>query len=348
MKKYFLYELKQARWQLVIISAIFTIVCATIAGVIPMQMEWEDYSGAIQVTKYSPISWLPVVMLTIMCYVAPAMSYSFKMDKRSVDCYYALPLKKTKLYFIKTMVGLLRVLIPFTAAFWTMFLVYMVRPDNPYQMAWFVPAYFGALFFGVCLYGYNAFAFTRANSTPDGIVFMIVYSFVMVLVAFVSFTLSKGELFHAKYLLNFVAQWDGIFYAIYMEEMMLGQSIMNMEMNFMNFLMPLLRGAAGYALLFSLLRYEKAEDSQQVCESWFGYKTLIPICATTIIGLVIGLLIEVSLTVSVILFVMMSVVAFVLTIVWRRKFTFGGKGWIVLGSGLGGALTLAILVAIVL
>ena len=356
MRKYFLYELKKARWQLVIITAIFVILCGTIAAVMPMQSNYYDWEGAsVTLTTNSPLIYLSSGLMTMMCFVAPVLVYAFKMNKRCVDCYYALPLKKGKQYLVRTLIGLLLVFIPFTAAYWATFLIYLIRPNNPYEMAWFVPTYFGLVFFGICLYGYNAFAFTRANSVLDGIAFMVGYQSVLFLVVLLPFAWSNGQLFSAQYLLDFIPQWGTLLFTSQMETLIIGSeamdsslSVYGMELTAMTFIMPLLRGAAGYALLFGLLKKDKAEDSQQVCESWFGYKTLIPIFTATIIGLIVGLLLELSFSLSVVVFVMFAVAAFVLMIVWRRKFVFGKVGWIVYGISLGAAIVLALITALVI
>ena len=350
MKKYFLYELKKARGQLIIFTAIFTIVIGTIAGVMPMQTRYDYYGeGEVSVVTNSPLISVMASIMCFTCFVAPVLVYAFKMNKRSVDCYYALPLKKSKLYLVKTLIGLLLVLIPFTVAFWVTFLIFLIRPNNPYQMVWFVPAYFGLIFFAVCLYGYNAFAFTRANSTVDGIVYMIGYQSVLFMVILLPYLWSQGELFSWEYLLDFIPGWGATCFATQMDKMAIASdSTAVVSISAMTFIMPLVRALAGYGLLFFLLKYDKAEDAQQVSESWLGYKTLIPIFTATIIGLFVGMLLEVSLSVSVVIFVMLAVAAFVLIIVWRRKFVFGKTGWIVLGAGLSAAIVLAVITALVL
>ena len=357
MRKYFLYELKKARWELIILTVIFTLLCGTVAAVSPMQTKYEYYNGYDQlVTRMrieTPVVPLAISLLALMCYAAPAGVYAFKMNKRSVDCYYALPIKKEKLYFIKALIGLLLVAIPFTVAYWTMFLVYLIRPNNPYQMVWFVPTYFGLLFFALCLFGYNAFAFTRGNSMQDGITFMVAYSAVLFCVALVPFIWSEGELFSWQVLLGFWPGYGGIMFSGNMIERIMGADGVyllstDLKLDALTFIMPFVQGAAGYGLLFALLKKDKAEDSQQVCESWFGYKTLIPIFTAVAIGLLVGALIEVDFAVALIVFVMCAVAAFVCVIVWRRKFLFGKLGWIVYGAGLGASLIIALITALVI
>ena len=356
MKKYFLYELKKARWELIIISVLFTLLCATVAAVSPMQTVYnrymEDGEVVTRVVIQTPVLPLAVGLLALMCYAAPAGAYAFKMNKRSVDCYYALPIKKEKLYLVKTLIGLLLVFIPFTLAYWTMVLVYAIRPNNPYEMVWFVPAYFGLIFFGVCLYGYNAFAFTRGNSMQDGITFMVAYSAVLICVALVPFIWSKGELFSWQVLLGLWPGYGGIMFTSNMLVRIMGESAeyiatSGIKLDALTFIMPFIQGAAGYSLLFVLVRKDKAEDSQQVCESWFGYKVLIPIFTAVSAGLLVGALIETTWTVALVVFVMIAVAAFVSIIVWRRKFNFGKTGWIVLGVGLGAAIVIAFITTLI-
>jgi hypothetical protein len=356
MKKYFLYELKKARWELIILTVIFTLLCGTVAAVSPMQTKYEHYNGygewVTSVWIETPVITLAIGLLALMCYAAPAGVYAFKMNKRSVDCYYALPIKKEKLYFIKALIGLLLVAIPFTVAYWTTFFVYLIRPNNPYEMGWFVPTYFGLLFFALCLFGYNAFAFTRGNSMQDGITFMVAYSLVLLCVALVPFLWSEGKLFSWQVLLGFWPGYGGIMFSGNMIERIMGADGVyllstDLKLDALTFIMPALQGAAGYGLLFVLLRKDKAEDSQQVCESWFGYKTLIPIFTAVAIGLLVGSLIEVDWAVALIVFVMCAVAAFVSIIVWRRKFLFGKTGWIVLGVGLGAAIVIAFITTLI-
>ena len=198
MRKYFLYELKKARWQLIIISAIFTILFGTIAAVMKPQTPIPNYADDTVTMMTNPtLNSLIGGAMNLMCFIAPVLVYQFKMNKRTVDCYYALPLKKQKLYFVKTLVGLLLVLIPFTIAYWATFLIILIKPNNPYNMGWFVPTYFGMIFFALCLYGFNAFAFTRGNSIVDGIALMIGYQEVLLLVVLLpwiwSYSHQKGQ-----------------------------------------------------------------------------------------------------------------------------------------------------------
>jgi hypothetical protein len=141
--------------------------------------EWDEEGIFIGESYYvcDPNLGYVIGALLLLCYIVPILTYSFKMNKRSVDAYYSLPLRKEKLYFVKTLVGLFLVLAPFTIAYWGGFLTLLCRKGNPYEMIWYVPAYFVFLLLAVFVFGINAFFYTRANRVWDGLVFMFAYSF---------------------------------------------------------------------------------------------------------------------------------------------------------------------------
>ena len=88
----------------------------------------------------------------------------------------------------------------------------------------------------------------------------------------------------------------------------------------------MLTGVLGYVLLFYSLRFEKAEDAEQVSESRFGYKFLIPVYAAFLMGI--------SYDLSVQTLAMILIAEIIATIVYKRKFRFEKKEWLRIGVGL--------------
>lgn len=345
MKKFLAYELKNRLWTILIFVLICTLPYIMMTATTPMFYEWtyeSEYGGMETIRNiYSPGTWMIYIELLALCFVSPAMSYAFKTSKRSVDCYYALPLKKEKLYFIKTLVGLCMVLIPFTVAYWSGFLALWLRPENPYEMGWYVPHYFGLVFFGIMLYGLNAFTFTRANTVGDGVAFMLAYQFLIFLVALYGVLLTGMEA--ASWgIIEFTMPFMGSAnFTFNMEQLMMGDG--GYEWCVWMFLFPALYGVIGYTLLFALLRYEKGENAEQVSSSWFGYKTLIPIYTAVAIGLIGTLGGDTG--IGAILFCLFAAASLIANIVYRRKFRFSGKHWLAYGIGLSAGLILAVLLA---
>ena len=313
MKRYFIYELKKNFWPLVILTAISAgLYLVTLSYFNPVSRYAED-SVVINTPPLSTV----MIELCILCIVAPILMYSFKMNKRSVDAFYSLPIKREKIYLVKTLVGLLLVLIPYTLSYWLGFLSVVVR-ENHYHLVYFVSGYFLSVFLAVCLYGVNAFAFSRANRIVDGIVFMVFYTFILCL--FVG--LLSG--FFPK-LNDKVNAGDYIIYSILfgwaddISRLIAGKEIYNSLITPTKILVPALSGAVCYALLFSLVRFEKSEDSEQNSDSWFGYKTMIPAYTVLMTALWGGDLLSYALII---------VGAIILSIVYTRKFLFGWKQWL--------------------
>lgn len=321
MIKYLKYELKKNLWLFVLLTGIIAI--PYVANVSTLTMTWE-YEYEYREIVYSPNLMFLVTELILLTFIVPLFTYSFKMNKRGVDAYYSLPLRKEKLYFIKTLVGLFLILAPFTIAYWTGFLALLVRPNNPYDMGWYIPAYFGLVVYAVLLFGVNAFVYTRANRIWDGIVFMIGYAFIGVLgLAYIEMVIHQSISFYVSE--SFMTFGPISNFGRFMEYL-----IRNMDdspqWNAWMFVVPPVFGVAAYALLFYLLRFEKGENAEQISDTWFGYKLLIPLYTALIMGTnTYGALLD---------YILIIVAAIVVTIVYRNKFGFSWKYWVMIAGGI--------------
>ncbi len=331
MKKYFLYELKKHIWTLVILST----VCALpyIVNVATMRMSYTYYPETDRERIYIQNPQLSFVFgeLLILLFLVPTIVYSFKMSKRGVDGYYSLPIKREKLYFVSTMVGLILVLVPFTVSFWGGFMTLLFRQGNPYRMGYYIPAYFGGLFFAVFLFGVNAFIYTRANRVVDGIVFMGAYAFVGFLflacleygfdVSVYSWRIEECFLFSGSMFAFVDRMCDFITY-----------SVVSKSYAGWWFGLTFAAGVLCYALFFLLIRFEKGENAEQNSSSWFGYKVLIP--------LYIALCFGSGAAEEILGFVLVLVAGVVATIVYNRKFRLKFIDWLPLIIGLAAGIPL--------
>ncbi len=319
--RFLLHELKKNLWVLVVLTAVCAIpyvtTIASMQTIVRFRIEenvWDSYVA-------DPNLWVVFLELGLLCFFVPAFIYSFKMNKRSVDAYYALPLKKEKLYLIKSIVGLVLVLLPFTVAFFGGFFTMLFRTDHSYHMGAYIPAYFGGVLFGVCLYGVNAFLFTRANKIFDGIVFMAAYAFIGMIVAGFLEELT-GEYFSWRITEGLLTFGSLIIFPDAMGSAIRGTQYSQM-LNAFVFVYPIVLAVISYFLLFFNLRYEKAENAEQVSSSWFGYKILIPlyivlcvaICEFEPLGLC-GI----------------AVGGVVATVIYQGKFRFSWKWWVMLAG----------------
>lgn len=336
MRKYFLYELKKHLWTLIILTAVCALPYIVSMATFTMWYEWEDWeTGVIKQAVQSPNVSLVFGELVILLFVVPKLLYSFKMSKRGVDGYYSLPLRKEKLYFVLTMVGLILVIVPYTVSYWLGFLALLVRKGNPYQMAYFVPAYFVGVLFAVFLYGVNAFVFTRANRSSDGVIFMLSYAFVGYIAVAVVESVFVPTGSYIPYSIESAFMFSGGMFECLNEvcNSILGE-VADYGYAGWWFGSAIGAGLVCYALLFYSLRFEKGEDAEQTSESWFGYRLLIPVYTALMMAVCAGD------PLSVILVLVGVIIA---TMVYKRSFRLKGKDFLRLGIGFTVGLILMII-----
>ena len=347
MIRYLKYELKKNFWTLVVLTAI-----AVIVYVVTVSTSKLFSTGTYGIFNQDPQISLIYTILGIFCAVVPVLMYSFKMNKRSVDAFYSLPIKKEKMYLVKTLMGLLLVLIPYTIAYWLGFLTIALR-ENYFHLIYYIPGYFGGLLFGVCLYGLYAFAFTRANRVVDGVVFMLAYTFIGFLIV-----AGGGELYYSlsghrsDLALSHFFSFGGLMafetnIATLIQEGTIKTNVGAPSASWMPtsdviweptiFLYPILLAAASYALMFLLLRREKAENAEQNSDSWFGYRVMIPLYIVAFFTCISYSLDMLPLYICVI-----AIGAVIMTIVYTRKILFNWRYWVMIAASVAVGLVLHI------
>lgn len=324
MRKYLIREWKRNFSSLLVLTVAWTIFCVAHFSTIELQYVVRDWNtGAIkEILPSNPRLWLYFVPLYLLCMITPIFTYNFQMDKRSVDYYFAFPLKREKLYLVKMLVGLSTVLIPFTVAFWSGFLAAVFRDGNLWQMVGFVPTYFISVLFAVCIYGIYAFVFTRANKVSDGVAFMIAYTFVFYLIiSFIDVSILESKWGRIPFDVVEIFLFFGLMtFSNYATDWVIGSAVV---CNALTFIVPIVLGFAAYFLLFFLLRYQKAENAEQISESPFGYKTLIPIYTAFMVALNGEHLL---------MTIFCFIGAVIATACYRRKFKFSWHYWAMIGG----------------
>lgn len=302
MKKYFRYELKNNILPILIFS-----IFATLYSVMSL-FTFRYGSGA-----YGFIQNVMAV-LPILCFTAPILCFKFKMNKRSVDEFYSLPISREKLYLVKSLVGLCMVCIPFTVSFFITAITVAARSGASDALMG-IPLYFLMIPCAVLIFGINSFAFTRANKIIDGMIFISFFSTAfMLLILFIArtFSLPSDVYLGISYWtpsgpLNFVLMEFGLAAS--------GEGLtMPHFSELIGLIVMVLVGVACWFGLFYIQRFEKAENAEQISTSWFGYKVFIPFCLCTIIS-VMPLMPE-----FIILYVMLIMGMVALNIYYRRSF----------------------------
>ncbi len=330
MKRFFKYELKKNFWTLAILSLISVAVYLVALSTSALFYRNDN----LVVYNRDPQLGVVFAEAAILSAIVPMLLYSFKMNKRSVDEFYSLPIKREKMYLVKTLVGLLLVLLPYTLAYWLGFLNVCLR-ENYYHLGYYVPAYFLGLLFAVCFYGVNAFAFTRANRIVDGILFILFYMCAGALIMQVlSTAFPKNRAFDE--ITNFFSFGGFIRADVNMSDLIMhGKGARRSGWPVSLFLYPILFAALSYSLMIVLVRLDKGEDAEQNSTSWFGYKTMIPVYTILLLALGANSWLNICL---------IAVGALVMTIVYTRKILFSWRYWAMLAASVAAGIGLYLLV----
>ena len=341
--RYFRYELKKNLKTLGLLTAICTIIYVVVTstsnlyysyGTIAVYVPGHSNSGGIR--NNSPQISIIYLLLGAMCFVVPALMYSFKMNRRSADAFYSLPIKREKLYLVKTLVGLILVFVPYTIAYAAGFLCIALR-ENFYNLIWYLPGYFGGILFGLSLYGVAAFSFARANRVADGVIFMIFYALIGLLIASLveEIEIERGIPYDERMETMYFSPM-GCFILFSEKIDALLREGGNQDLDFLMFLFVFLHAVAGFALLFLLPRFDKGEDAEQYSDSWFGYRVMIPLYTALLIGLMGGT--------EALYIVLFTVAAIVMTIIYRRKALFSWQYWVMIAVGALGGIVLNLII----
>ena len=333
MKAFWKYELKRNLRLLIILLAVC--IVPLIVNCAQSELFWAGVvNEKDRVYAYDVLISYMAVVLGLLAVFLPLWVYSFKFTKRSVDTWYALPMKRWKIYFVKTMVGLFLMIVPFTAAYWLGAATLALR-QNYYQMSALLPAYASLLFYGICIYGIVAFLLAQGNSAGDGLVFAFGHAALLPILLEVALSLANIVLVdqfvpvtnaERIYIRTAFQSYDLSFFggmarsAGAFSNMFCGDEY---ALQWWWYVIAAIYGGLGYFGLFFAANMERAEDAEQISTSWFGYKLLLPIYTAvaaftfSLGGVVIGL-------------VGASVLGFIGYVVYRRKPKIEKRDWLCL------------------
>ena len=283
-KSYFRYHLKANLKPLLFILAV--VVTMTFVIGINSQPRWQYVDAldkAIVVDYYSTL-FLPVTFLCILVYVFPVMEFSFFKKRLHLDCAYSLPISRKNMGTVHYLTGLIALLGTFTASYLTNLFLMWSRGPGWFDYLPMIPHYFLCLLLGVIMYSFMVFIFNEANSTSDGIWFMLLYTFVFYLVVatLCDITNARFDSSSAYALIpwgvidNMTATYQRLVELDVIDTSLIFWKNHAFQSGLLSWLLLGIGTAIGFFLTFGKRRTEKTEE---ISDSWFGYRTLIPLYA---------------------------------------------------------------------
>lgn len=267
---------------------------------------------------YSSELGIPVWILAISCFALPVLEFSFFKKRRNLDCAYALPISRREMGIVHYVTGLLLLVIPYSCSYLVNFLL-MLRYPGAFDYRLLFEHYILCMLLGICIYSVYVFVFNEANSTGDGVWFIILWTFV--------FFLISGSLFEFPYYnpsemgISFMTLND--FTVSYMDiidrdRVALTADIWENtnEMIYISLWLVLgILSMIGHYLTFGK---RPAQHTEEVSNSWFGYRVMIPIYA--VCGMVLWQDIG--------MWVIVEVIAFVGYMIYRKGLHLKKSDWI--------------------
>lgn len=351
MKKHLLFEAKRILLPLIVFTVIASalyVLTALNSDFISVRYYYPDGDSGLGRVEHKvpgdPLTYIPAILLVLLCFIVPVLQYSYRMKKRSADLWYALPLTRTKLMLLRTLGGLALVLIPYTVSYWLGFTA-IALSENMFRLSAYVPLFFASLGIGILLYGVNSFLYTRANTVGDGIIFMLAWIavpcmfFLFLLIKNISLIPQKWLVENSSLCLPFspVICLFAYFYPI-----IRGEPYTVLYMWF-TFVLWGIAGAAAYFGLFFTAKHHKAENAEQLSSSAFGYKFLIPYCV--VLTAALPRIRFDSFQMPLLFFAMILIAGLILFFVYRRSFRLKKSDLLSLGGSFAGGLVLSLLCA---
>ncbi|MBE7088794.1 MAG: hypothetical protein E7370_04685 [Clostridiales bacterium] len=303
MKKYFLYEVKQALLPTIIFTAIACVIYILSIEpsyfILSIEPSYFIYSDG---TAGSCCVFSVQTILMVLCTITPILNFAFKGKAREVDLWYSMPISREKLYAVKSAISILQALIPYTVAYWLGFL-YVIAHKNIFFLQYYFYLYLISLALAVSLIGLNAFFFTRANNLVDGIANIFFISCVGALLVFYIYQLFPIKSTDPSFWFTYspiTATTTMFSELIQTGEFVIGYITINlpsgetyeMARHLTFACMPVMHtvfgvlGAGSWFGLFYMLKHDKAENSERISTSLIGYKSFIPIYVALITGLI--------------------------------------------------------------
>ena len=343
-KSYFRYHFR-SKWKLLLMLIVIALIATSFVSV-TQKSEWTSYDKlrdkeTVHVSYDSALG-TSYFLLLISGFVLPVTEFAIFKKRRNLDCFYGLPISRRQMGVIHYITGLLCMVIPYTFAYLLNFLFMLRYPEGFYYWP-LVGYYFISLLIAANAYSINVFLFNRANTTGDGIWFILCWVFLLPSVVGTWNDISYRAV---EYLsptdTDFYETWEKIC-EIYLQgmgtpwgaisrieneyakviEIQKDASIVKFWGNPTKVLlmtMWLVLGVAavlGFIFSFGKSRTEKTEE---VSASWFGFKLMIPVYASlgvllADIGGIFG-----------------PIYAFGGYLIYRKGFHLKLSDWIVIGS----------------
>ncbi|MBQ8439498.1 MAG: hypothetical protein IJX19_02440 [Clostridia bacterium] len=239
---------------------------------------------------YSPSRtglYILAVVLGIACTLIPLMESDCFKNRRNLDTLYFLPISRFKLALAHYLSGWIQVMAVYMVSFvWAA--ICMSDYARDFNLFYLLPYYFLSLLLGLIIYSFFMFLFGEGNTSGDGLAFCLLGAFALLLIFC---AINEVWWKHSKSFL-FDSEWGLVYIplnnlTVLFQNKIHLRSVSDFDLTNENPIRAALymfalwgvigvASAIGYFVTFVRKGAEKIGD---ISDSWFGYKTMIPLYA---------------------------------------------------------------------
>jgi hypothetical protein len=231
-------------------------------------------------------------MLGIFASIIPFFELAGFKNRRNLDTLYFFPIKRESMALAHYISGFVQVMLIYTVTYVVGFFFLAAKTDC-FALLPMLPYYFLSLLLGLVIYSIFMFLFTQANTAADGVLICLLWIFLLYIVSCTLFDVvwnSNEDMYWDSTWRALNKQCWGIIYAPINHLTVLFQDMIEInnptrwehsvdkirEQAYMFLVWGVIGIAAAVGYVVSFAK-RKAEKAGEISNSWFGYKTLIPI-----------------------------------------------------------------------
>ena len=279
--RYFGYHFWQTRIRLVIMSVLAILYFSQLAEI-----------GADILSLDSMVTAGAILALYI-----PILEFRMFNTRRNLDTWFSLPIDRWKMALVHVLNGALHIAV--VLAIGMIFEGMHVSTNAPsYNIFQLFVYYITILALTLLAYGFFCFVFTQGNSTTDGTLF--IFDYLLLPGVFNGIFLNRFYDSSPRYFYGIFTTIGSVsrkFEATFWKQPYHYDSIWNLGYDLggdpyyfsVNLLLNVLICAAATVLMFRMFSCKHTEKVEDVSDSWFGYRTLIPVMAVLTISSVSSL-----------------------------------------------------------
>ena len=284
-KEYFRSHLKANLRAMIYIFAVVLVLSFLLGITSQTSYRYDKTTGEQYIYKCYSTLYIPVIFLCILSYVLPVMEFSFFKKRINLDCAYSLPISRKAMGIVHYLTGLMILLGAFTASYLLNFLLLLSRGPGWFTFTPMIAHYFLCVILGFAMYSVMVFVFNEANTRGDGIWFMALYTFVFPLtVSAIAMIADNRNISDGAYAAIPFGLIDTVT-THYQRLVELGTKDTNTLWETTQYICWLVgwvvMGIAAAVDFFRTFGKRRMEKTEEISDSYLGFRTLIPIYAVT-------------------------------------------------------------------